>query len=316
MSTEESNIENKSIKENKKVAKRNFFVRSVLKEIRKQESKFEEEHGHKVSKAYHNIIKKRAAKKTMRKLAAYALVGFISIGGVTYVGTQLLDSGNVIRQEDDAIKDDGSKFREELSNLENYDKDLRVNAKEKVESLDKDKTLYYIKQIYSEDYNKNNEEEIEVENVRFEKNSTENKGIALYKDKAQNGDEIIRAIISSNNDKARQEGLIAINGVCLSAIIKDGDEYKVERAMNYNGRYIQVYDQNEEVNKYESNTLSELGEVVRTGIDRWSTMENENVDYANEVTYKERFINAIYEYDKNKQYDEKNVQEIKGEERE
>ncbi len=313
MNTEESknNIESKesnTIKENKKVAKRNFFVRNVLKEVKEQETKFESKHGHKVSRAYHNIIKKRAAKKVMRKLALYALVGSLAIGG--YAGTKLLDSGDNTRQEESIIKDEGSKFREELSNLNNYDKDLKRNAKEKVESLDKDQTLYYIKQIYAEDYNKNNEEQIEVENVRFEKNSTDNKEIALYRDKAKNGDEIIRIIVSSNNDKARQDGLIAINGVCLSAITKDGEGYKKERAMFYNGQYIQVYDQNEEVSEYQDNTLSELGDVVRTGIDRWSTMENTNVDYSNEITYKERFIDAIYKYDTSKQYGIINEQEI------
>lgn len=188
---------------------------------------------------------------------------------------------------------------EELKKKEEEDNELVNNVKKDIESLEtKEEILNYVKDIFVDEYNKQNNDNINRDQISFYKTrQTE----YVYEDRAENDDKILRKEYVNNKDK---ECLDTEKGV-ITATIDKGETTFYEAIMNYNNKFQTVYDYDKTVEKYEDNVLVKVGDVVDKGID-WSTAkEQKENDWTVNNKYKQRFIDAV------KEYKERQIEEIR-----
>ncbi len=218
-----------------------------------------------------------------------------------------LENSNVyVRQEKDFK--DGLKYDYDVqvnSNEINYSEDLFESAQTEVDNLNNSQeVLDYIKQIYVNEYNEQNNTNITIDNVKLYKTRDND----LYIDEAENGDKIVRITDHYEGDKRTLNPEIGE----VTAVIIDGENTITERMTYYDGKYVPLYSENENVKENKENTLTKLGGVTFNGIDYYGAFVDKE-----KGTYKNRFIDSVREYKQtqidrilNKNLNEENETEI------
>ena len=181
-------------------------------------------------------------------------------------------------------------------------KTLEDNIREEVNSLknNPDEFLDYVKQIYAEDYNSTNNENISKTQINFYRTRVQGQ---LYKDKALNGEEIIREQYGIDESK---DYIDISEGVIEAGIVK-GEDRKEQKIVKHYGEYLTVYQKDEKVEQYEDNNLAKLGEVIDKGITCYGSMkEVQTTEQKIAVQkYRESFIEAVVKYKEGKIKDAK-----------
>lgn len=342
-------MENKSEENHRKLSEKIFIKitrRKAKKRINNDFKDFIKNRGEIVSKDEIKRLKKmfmkdrgrkiieEEARKARRKATIFTLVGTIGISGVGgyTLGRDSKKEIPGIEAQKGKIEIDMNKVEKDI-NIENIknqnkedqhsvfvkelqDKALNENI-EYVEYLKKETTqeienlktpedvLKYTKQMYVDRYNGIHEEQIGVGNVTLRKN-TQNK--VFYEDKAKNGDTILRQCSESD----AREMKIPVDGDLaeITVIIKKDDKLQAETVAYYKGKFVTLYNKDEEVLANRDTILCELGNVVLQGIDRSVSMDNEDTSEEIKDLYKERFIQAVVDYKKYRNEEvKKNVQE-------
>lgn len=188
---------------------------------------------------------------------------------------------------------------EELKKKEEEDNELVNNVKKDIESLEtKEEILNYVKDIFVDEYNKQNNDNINRDQITFYKTRESE---YVYQDEAENGDMILKSEYVNDKDKKYIDTAIGV----ITAKINKGEATFYEKIMNYNNKIQTVYGYNKTAEKYEDNVLVKVGDVVDKGID-WSTaIEQEENDWSVNNKYKQRFIDAV------KEYKERQIEEIR-----
>lgn len=291
-------------------------------ELSKEEKK---ELRHQYISGHRRKIIKEEAKKAKIKVAALgmaSMLGIVGVGGYTLGvhnskilgitdGKEKIEVNmdeveknveiqNLVNEEGKTSKHDifvqGLKdqaFKEEIKRNEEI---AKKTEKEINELTTSDKIQEYVKELYVNEYNSQNEQQINKKNVKLYKN-TENK--VFYTDKAQNGDEILRCC----SENEAQEMGIAIRNKKAEISVEIGDEQGVqsrERVGFNDGKCMTVYEPNEEVAANEHTILCDLGEIVLYGIDTATSMDQKDTSIQNKLNYKEKFIKAVTEYKQTK----------------
>lgn len=277
------------------VKRKYMFINMTRHKSKKEIEKIERNRGKKLSKQAKMKIIKRNARKA--KIYTTIAITFLAIGGISgYKATNLLDSGKT------EISIDANKYKEGIDitnttsdreiflnglhvelNEVNINEQIEENAITEINNLkNSDEVLKYIKQIYLDEYKQRFGGNVTIDNIRLYKE----RNVALYKDVAQNGDEIIRKGFSKTNEKLDSE-----IGV-LSATVKDGDKTYMEDAILDRSSYKNVYAQNENVAQDTETILQDIGAVIEHGIDYYSGF----VDKDESDIYKDRLINAVIDY--------------------
>ena len=272
-----------------------------------------------------NMIKKEQERyKKTRPIRAALVALSLPIGMLLgFFGKhKLLNSGDITPKAQEATKEnDGkiedledentvngitqtvvSKFRSELQDMSNYQTDTRSNIEKDIRSIDnKEDALAYLKEMMSEEYNKNSSEQNEI--VTVIKSNIENKGQVLSTDTAENGDKIVR--LTSRNTAKEQGYSPMINVNVIDVCIKTGEEYRHEKVTCVNGEYIPVYDGTKEIEREEKTQLCDMGHLVSAGL-KW-------VDNANDVTSQLGFADEVKKYTlaNEKSQDSNNQEQIK-----
>lgn len=282
---------------------------AVRKEIDKQERKVNRE----LTREEKKKVQSHVFKKLRTRAAILASVGLLGIGSGV-VGFRLGQKSNEIKgitsgqnieidvsevEKDVNIKTTDEKDARQVFldniNINNYEQktDYEMLATNEIENLKTfEDVLNYTKQIYVDEFNKNNEEQISVEDIRLSQNRSD---IVFYKDVAENGDEILRYC---SEYEAKEMG-IGIDGdtPMLTVYIANKDINATERvAQKQNGEIVNLYGKNEEVSEDKETTLEEVGDVLFAGIDRASSMEQEGTSIQNKENYKNKFINKVAKY--------------------
>ena len=93
---------------------------------------------------------------------------------------------------------------------------------------------------------------------------------------------------------------VPIDGVLseISVVIKKDGELISESVAYHDGKFVTLYEKDEEVQANRDTILCELGNVVLQGIDRATSMDNEDTATGIKDLYKERFIQAVVDYKK------------------
>lgn len=228
----------------------------------------------------------------------------LSIGvGAGVGGHALLTSGDEQkqpnRQESESEididkKDDKITFKDglvvsvdQLNEMNKQEDQLRKSIEAEIDGLEtSQEVLDYIKNIYAEEYNNKNEEDITKEHIKFNKSRADKE---IYEDTATNGDSILRYKTVGGKNLYNQTGVITVD-------IENDNGKDKEQITKYNNKYQTIYNSYEEVEKNEDSCLMDVAEIIDTGID-WSVAmkQNEN-SYEVKQEYKNRLIDAVTKY--------------------
>lgn len=219
-----------------------------------------------------------------------AVVDLNEIDKVTIKGLEDLekteDTGIYVEQEKNGFLQSLKVDVNEITANEN----IRSEAEKEVNNLNNsDEVLAYMKEAYVKEYNEKHGTNITVDNLELYKG----RGNTLYRDIAENGDEIIR---STSEKYVTEKTTIDPEIGIVTARIKDNDgKYISRESMTYdNGKYVTVYNKDQKVDKYSENTLAELKGITFNGIDYYGAFTD-----AEKNTYKSRFIDSVENYKKN-----------------
>lgn len=176
---------------------------------------------------------------------------------------------------------------EQLNEMNTEEGQLRKSIEEEIDKLETpQEVLDYLKNIYVEEYNNENEEKITPVQLKLYKNRAD---IEIYESTAKNGDKILRNKTSGGKMLESQTGVITI-------YIENETEREKQQITNINGKYVTLYSPIDKVEKYEDNCLVDVAEIMDTGIDWLVAMEQDANSYEIKEEYKNRLINAVTEY--------------------
>lgn len=182
---------------------------------------------------------------------------------------------------------------------------IRSEAEKEVNNLNNsDEVLDYMKEIYVKEYNEKNGTNLTIDNVELYKG----RGDTLYRDTAENGDSIIRT--TSDKYAIGKTELDSEIGIVRATIKDDNGRNISKEMMTYdNGKYVTVYSENQVVEEYNENALTELKGITFNGIDYYGAFIDSDKD-----TYKNRFINSVENYKKEQINEIANIESNKDEE--
>lgn len=259
--------------------------------------------------------RKRRRAKLRTKMAIYATIAFVSGGAVDHIGHKLLNPAVPGVEYDNTNKETvintdeiqgevnitGSKakqFREEQARLA-ITEESRNRAEEEIENMKepedilqflKDTTVEYWEECYDE----------KINDVELGKITTD---IYVYKDTAQNGDEIERYSRKSSNS--------AISSILTAKITTDEKTYQENVALEH-GKFRTIYAGYTDVEKAEESKLKEeIASAILEGIEYKAAMEQNELGQTSTTKlneYKEDFKKELAKY-----YDANLQKEVFGE---
>lgn len=245
------------MEENKRRKQQHKNVGIITKAVRKEKRRREKRLGRRLTREEtKSMIKEMAAKLGVRVAMVTAAVG-ITVGTFMHRNdTKQLPEPQAIEMADE----DGNTISKE----EEFRNSLQLTPEQEMDSLEtSEEVLNYIKEMYAEEYNKNNDEQITSDDIKFYK-KTEN--IAIYIDEAENGDEILRR--TTVNKISEHLHPYSIDNPIILAEINTADGLKKEQVTEYNGEYVPVYYSSTHVKEYSENSLCDIGEILNTGLDK------------------------------------------------
>lgn len=281
---------NKRIGPIKRMAKK-----QINKEIRKQE---------KLEKRPLDIKEKREIKnnvlKKMRTRAAiFGTVGVLGIGGIGLMFHNMgkdevkgLDKGQIIETDIGESQTAREKFASELNVKipEGMIDEIKTEVLHEVQELQtSDEVLNYVKEMYVEQYNQNNNADISTEDVKFYKTTFDK---VFYED--ENG--ILRYCTEKEYQEMGKKGVDG-NLPVISATISNGENnIKEEVAQKQNGEIVNIYEKDEVVEQDKETTLTQLGDVVLAGINYSTAIEQDGNSFQTKRNYQDKLVDAIAEY--------------------
>jgi len=280
------------------------------KRIEELTNKLKEEREIKLKRELDEIEKQRMRKKAERRVERQIrkekIVTRIALflGITTIGGTALLTAGNeepkqpngprIENETDLDTQDDKITFKdglvvtpEQLMANKEQENPIRKIAEQEINGLEtSEEVLDYIKNIFVENYNNKNENDITKEQLELNKSRADKE---IYKDTATNGDNILRYKYSAGNNLYNQTGVITV-------YIDNEGEKNQQQIAKYDKQYQTIYSSNEQVDKYEDNSLVDVAGIIDTGIDWAVAIQQEGNSYETQQEYKNRLIDAITEY--------------------
>lgn len=301
-------------KESRKLQKRGLFIALTKKQateaIRKENKKRKKEGKPLLSREEKSVIIEKIAKAKRKEVAVRGAI--LAVGVFAGVGgTKLLNSGDGITKtektiEIDAIQagkdividntDESGRYSERdifidgiKVDLNKQENEIKANLKEEIGQLEtKEDVLNYVKDIYAKEYNEEHGTDISSEDISILKDIYD---VTLKKDTAKNGDEIFRKEIESSETYTKGIYVITIEtpeGIKSETIARDSKD-----------NCVRVYDYDEEVEKYEENAASKMGDIIMNGTDYGISIEAKS-DYSKIDLYKKRLVNSITDYKEQK----------------
>ncbi len=290
-----------------------IFVSLTRKKAKEEIAKYQNKLTRKLTNEEKHLITKKVAKRTRGKAA---VISIFALGIFTGMKTDNLleasKSKGIDNKEEitidaeelnkdisiDNVTNDREIFingiKVELNEIENNEKALS-NVKEQINNLSNpEESLEYLKESYVNEYNKENDEKITKDNVTFHIGD----GNVLYSDQAENGDTIVR---KCTEYEYREMGNIGLPGDykkrVIEVTIKIDENKQTERFTYEDGKYVHVYEKDEQVRSDYQTTATKMGKVLNYGLNYYSVLENKEKNSWEDVQEaKQDFIDSILEY--------------------
>lgn len=311
------------------------YVKVVRAEAKKEIEKRKNQKNIKevrITRDEQNIIIEEVSKRpsTKMKVAGALVAGMLlGIGGTT-TANNLLDAPKAIKQNKEEITINAEETGKDInidnvkSNREIFINGLKVNVDEfavdeeskeddekknetlradVIEEIDELETaedvLKYIKNIYLEEYNAENNTNYTTEDVNINRRTEQ---FVMYTDQAENGDEIIRETRKQQYEEKGKPGreLDTQMGE-IYTVLRDEGNSKTESITPYNGEYKTVYSDEEVVFEDKETVLASVGEIFDQGIQYLTALRNpEGNSPAVIGLYKNGLTEAVIEYKESK----------------
>ena len=298
---------NKRIGPIKRMAKK-----QINKEIRKQE-KLEKRA---LDREEKREIKNNVLKKMRTRAAIFGAVGVLGVGGLGLIlhnngkdEIKGLNEGKTVETDIEKNQSPREKFASDLNVTipEGMIDEVKTEVLHEVQELKtSEEVLNYVKEMYVEQYNENNNTEIGVEDVKFYKTSFDK---VFYED--ENG--ILRYCTEQEYQEMGKKGVDGDLPVISATISNEEGSTKEKVAQKQNGDIVNIYEKDEVVEQDKETTLTQLGEVVLTGIDYSTLMQQERTYEDVRQKYQNRFVNAIAEYREQQESEKENTNTVNNE---
>lgn len=289
--------------------KKSIFISLTHKKSREDiRAKEREEQRPLTKKEKIKIIRRNAKKAKLVAVFSASAISLALAGG----GGYLLGAANTSKvqnqNQNESTKDENKrKFKDEIKyNVEakKTKQQVQEDVSQEISKIkDPNELLTYLKEFYTDEYNEENQEKITTDDVTLSMQYEGSNGYiyTIYKDKAENGDEILRKINKKNGIENGFE-----KDTISARVENEEKEIKSEEIVAYyNGKYTHIYDSEETVQSYEEGILPEVASVIGNGIKYYAEMNNKE-DYdspraqASRKNYYNDLVNAVtnYEYQK------------------
>lgn len=277
--------------------------RIINKKIKEEIRRKEKIKGRRLDPRERARIKERVFRRIRTRATMFGIVGVLGVGGV--VGINKIKDGP--KELNQAIETDVGTAHDEFTKKLNIEipeeliDEERTEIRHEIQELKtSDEILNYVKEIYVEQYNENNNTDIGIENIKFYKES-DNK--VFYED--ENG--ILRYCTEKEYEEMGHTGIDG-NLPMITATITNGEDKINEKVgQKQNGEIVNIYGKDEIVEKDEETTLTQLGRVVLTGINYMTAKGQEANTWDVKKKYEDRFVNAIAEYREQKNPEKENI---------
>ena len=257
-------------------------------------------------------IKNNVLKKMRTRAAIFGAVGVLGIGGLGLMFHNMgkddvkgLNEGQTVETDIGNNQSAREKFASDLNVTipEGMIDEVKTEVLHEVQELQtSDEVLNYVKEIYIEQYNKNNNTDKEIDDVRFYKTSFDK---VFYED--TNG---ILRYCSENEAKEMGKNIDGNLPIIEATIANEGGTLTERVAQKSNGEIVNIYKQNEEVLQDKETTLTQLGDVVLAGINYSTAIEQEGNSFQTKRNYQDKLVDAIVEYREQQESEKENTNTV------
>lgn len=300
------------MREERKARKRNIFISLTRKASKREIWEKQKNEQRSLTREEKKEIVLKNARKARRTMVISILSVAIGGAGVFTLAAPKNNDKQEITEEainqtnKENTNSDRKSFRERIDARDHVQQtEVEKNMQEAIQEVDSletpDDVLNYLKDIYVAEYNEENLAQITKENVRLYIQDRLGEGdYNLYNDVSKNGDQIVRW----SYNPGKKEGIG--KDFIMAKVLDENKQLIDSDAIVYSGGVSRTaYSSEEQVDKYEDGTLVDIGNLMRQGLCYYSEMDNDidpNSDRAKQaiVEYKNDFINAIAEYNNQK----------------
>lgn len=300
----------KNEKLDKKLLRENYITEQVNREAKERIEEIEIHSQKELNERDKARIKLKIERRIKRVIKKMALVSALSglLGLSTGIGLEkfLLESRNRnqaveedVNTYEKGLKNHNRDFIRELRDTSDRIAEIKKTVEQEITAMKVEKeVINYFKDIFIEDYNKDNDDKItsrdELTIMRRSGGDYGSTTITYYEDIAENGDTILRLCTVGG---AERDGIRTIPERYRRKLLVASYNGKEELATAYAGEYVRVYKPEEKVSEYSDNSLCHVANIVYKGIHFADIIENEETKY---VDRRFEFIDAVIEYRTNK----------------
>ena len=286
---------------------RRMAKKQINKEIRKQEK----HERRALNREEKREIKNNVLKKMRTRATVLGLVGVLGVGAFTVYN---------INKDDVKGLGDGTKIETEAENSGNsrdeFVKGLTVEIPEGIidevktevlhevqELQSSEEVLNYVKEMYAEQYNENNNTDISAEDVKFYKTTFDK---VFYED--ENG--ILRYCTEKEYQEMGKKGVDGNLPVISATVSNEEGSIEEKVAQKQNGEIVNIYEKDEVVEQDKETTLTQLGDVVLAGINYSTAIEQEGNSFQTKRNYQNQLVDAIAEYREQQESEQENTNTV------
>ena len=228
----------------------------------------------------------------------------ITIGSVQVAGALNPAENEKIENTIDTSENDSK--NDIISKDTSFKNELRVDLDEEElnrakEAIEDEGILNTAKQICIDEFNRNHNTDLTIDDIQIQTVTINNGASSVYKDKAANGDEIIRIVDNGHGAGVSKNDYNTINENAMQALPVDKyilekvnaeDGTYIETAVLYDNEYVRSYWMEDKVTSYKTNDLSNVAKIVAEG----TRLCNDSIESKESI---EEFAKAVVEYNKN-----------------
>lgn len=228
----------------------------------------------------------------------------ITIGSVQVAGALNPAENEKIENTIDTSENDSK--NDIISKDTSFKNELRVDLDEEElnrakEAIEDEGILNTAKQICIDEFNRNHNTDLTIDDIQIQTVTINNGASSVYKDKAANGDEIIRIVDNGHGAGVSKNDYNTINENGMQALPVDKyilekvnaeDGTYIETAVLYDNEYVRSYWMEDKVTSYKTNDLSNVAKIVAEG----TRLCNDSIESKESI---EEFAKAVVEYNKN-----------------
>lgn len=286
---------------------RRMAKKQINKEIRKQE-KYERRTLNREEKREikDNVLKKMRKRATVLGLVGVLGVGAFAVYNINKDDVKGLGDGTSVETETENSGNSRDEFVKGLTVEipEGIIDEVKTEVLHKVQELQSsEEVLNYVKEMYAEQYNENNNTDISAENIKFYKTTFDK---VFYEDEKG----VLRYCTEKEYQEMGKKGVDGNLPVISATVSNEEGSIEEKVAQKQNGEIVNIYEKDEVVEQDKETTLTQLGDVVLAGINYSTAIEQEGNSFQTKRNYQDKLVDAIAEYREQQESEKENTNTV------